>query len=78
MKKNKKLILDKEMNDKAIEAIKKFFKKERDEEIGDLAAILMMDFFTDKLAPIYYNKGIKDAVSYMNESVEDMYELEIV
>ena len=77
MPKYKKLILEKEFKDKAIEDIKKFFWNERDEEIGDLAAILLLDFFADKLAPVFYNHGIKDAISFLNETTEDMYGLEI-
>ena len=77
MPKYKKLELEKEFKDKAIEEVKKFFWNERDEEIGDLAAIIILDFITEKLAPNFYNHGIKDAIAFLNETTEDMYGLEI-
>jgi len=78
MSKSKQWELSKEINDKAIEAIKKFYKKEKNEEIGDLAAIILMEFIKDRIAPIFYNQGIQDAIAYMNENIEDMYSLEII
>ena len=77
MPKYKKLGLEKEYKENAIVQIKKFFWNARDEEIGDLAAILILDFFTEKLAPVFYNHGIKDAIAFLNETTEDMYDLEI-
>ena len=53
-----------------------YFKKERDEEIGELSAELFLDFFIKKIAPEFYNIGIQDAMAYMNQSVEDMAGLE--
>ena len=76
MKKNK-IELSKEQKAKVIEEIKSFFYNERDEEIGELSATLILDFIIEKLAPVFYNAGIKDALKYMQERVEDMYGLEI-
>jgi len=75
--KKKKIELSKEQKEKAIEAIISFFYNERNEEIGELAATLLLDFILEKLAPVIYNEGIKDAIKFMQESVEDMYGLEI-
>ncbi len=69
--------LNKEEKEKAIEDIKKFFLKERDEEIGNLASSIFLDFIIEKIAPAFYNQGIKNAIAYMSEKVEDMYGLEI-
>ncbi len=33
-----------------IEDIQVFFREERDEDIGDLAAMLVLDFFTENMA----------------------------
>ena len=41
--------------------IKNYFLKGREEEIGDLAAGLMLDFIIEELAPEFYNQGIQDA-----------------
>lgn len=73
-----KLKLTKVSKEKAIEHIKNFFLNERDEEIGNLASSILMDFMVEKLAAAFYNRGLEDAISFMKERVEDMYGLEIV
>ena len=73
-----KLKLTKEAKEKAIEDIKNFFLNERDEEIGNLASSILLDFIIEKIAPAFYNQGLEDAISFMKERVGDMYGLEIV
>lgn len=68
--------INKEKKDKMILAIKTYFLKERDEELGDLASSLILDFFMKELASEFYNQGIQDAHQYMSERVGDMLELE--
>ena len=75
--KKKKLELSKEQKLKAISEIKNFFYNEREEEIGELASTLLLDFIMKKMAPIFYNVGIKDSIKYLQERVEDMYGLEM-
>lgn len=55
-----------------VEKIKYYFQNERDEELGDLAAGLILDFIIDELSPEFYNKGVYDSYKYMNERMEDM------
>lgn len=64
--------LSKEKQDYMISAIKEFFLKEREEDIGELAALLILDFFTTKLAKEFYNQGIDDSYQFMNEKIEDL------
>jgi uncharacterized protein (DUF2164 family) len=72
MRKDEKLSLSKEKRDVMAADIKKYFLKERGEEIGDLAAGLLLNFITEKIAPEFYNKGIYDAHAYMSERLEEM------
>jgi len=76
MPKNNKFQIDKEKRKLMQEKIKKFFLNERDEEIGDLAAILILDFIIDNLASDFYNLGIRDCIAQINQNVEDLYGLE--
>ena len=69
--------LSKEKKDFLIAGIKEFFLNEREEAIGDLAAILVLDFFLEKLAPVVYNQGIQDCVGMLKEKLEDLEGLEI-
>lgn len=57
--------------------IKEYFLKERDEDLGDLASQLVLDFFIDKLALYVYNQGVEDAHIYIKDKLEDLYALQI-
>lgn len=72
-----KINLNKEQKEQAILKIKEYFEAERDEDLGDLGATLILDFITENLAPAFYNQGIKDAILFMNEKVDDLYGLEV-
>ncbi|MEI7473423.1 MAG: DUF2164 domain-containing protein [bacterium] len=52
--------------------IKNYFIKEREEDLGDLAAELILGFIAEKLAPEFYNQGIADAYKYMDERLEEV------
>jgi uncharacterized protein (DUF2164 family) len=62
----------KDQRDEMISAIKQFFLKEREEEIGDLRAGLMLDFILEELAPEFYNQGVSDSYRYMKDMIEDI------
>ena len=57
--------------------IKEYFYNEREEELGDLAADMILTFFMEKLAPSIYNKGIEDAYTFMNDKIQDLFEIQI-
>jgi uncharacterized protein (DUF2164 family) len=62
----------KEQRDEMIAAIKHYFLKEREEEVGDLRAGLMLDFILEELAPEFYNQGVLDSYTYMKDTIEDL------
>ena len=72
MKKENAIKITKEQRDEMIAAIKHYFLKNREEDIGDLQAGLMLDFILEELAPEFYNQGISDSYSYMNDTIEDL------
>ena len=55
------LRLTDEERERAIGAIRAYFERERDEEIGELAAGLLLDFVGEQLGPYFFNRGIEDA-----------------
>lgn len=67
--------LEKEQEAKAIEDIVKYFADERKEHIGNLEAMLLLNFIIDKIGPAVYNRAILDVQKYMNEKVDDLYGL---
>jgi uncharacterized protein (DUF2164 family) len=76
MKKDNSVKVTKERRDDMISDIKNYFLKEREEEIGDLAAGLILDFILEKIAPEFYNQGIYDAHKYMGDAVEDLLSIQ--
>lgn len=68
--------LDKDKRDSMISHIKEYFLNERDEDLGDLAAALVLDFFIGKLGPEIYNQGVQDSYKYMNEKIQDLFEIQ--
>ena len=67
-----KFQVSKEKRDEMIALIKRYFLKEREEDLGDLSAALILDFFMEKLAPEFYNQGVYDSYKFMTKKVEDL------
>jgi uncharacterized protein (DUF2164 family) len=67
-----KFELSNDKKDYMISEIKSYFAKERDLDLGDLAAALVLDFFIEKLAQEFYNQGVEDSYKYMSGSIEDL------
>jgi uncharacterized protein (DUF2164 family) len=69
--------LSKEDRDTMIALIKEYFLNERELDLGDLAASLILDFFVEELAATFYNQGVYDAYRSLNERIEDLLALQI-
>jgi uncharacterized protein (DUF2164 family) len=74
--KNNKIKLTKEKREYMISAIKNYFSNERDEDLGDLASSMILDFFIDELASEFYNQGVYDSYAYMNDRCEDLLSIQ--
>ena len=66
------LKLPKDTEVRLIESIKQYFEDNMDEQIGDLKASLLLDFFVIELGSCVYNQAILDAQKYMSEKVNDL------
>lgn len=73
-----KLTLEKKRQ--MIQEIQEFFLKERGEEIGEFAAEICFEFIKERLGPVFYNEGIRDAREVAEQRLqlleEDLYALE--
>lgn len=76
MRNDNRINMNKDKRKEMIELIKNYFLNERDEELGDLASSLILDFIVEKLAPEFYNQGVYDSYKYMNEKIDDLLEIE--
>jgi uncharacterized protein (DUF2164 family) len=77
LKNNSRIKLTKEKKEEMISAIKDFFMNEREEELGDLASNLILNFVIEELAPEFYNQGVYDSYKYMNDRNEDLLSIQI-
>jgi uncharacterized protein (DUF2164 family) len=75
--KNQKINLSKEAKDEMIAELKNHFDQERDEQLGDLAAGILLDFIIAKLGPAIYHQGVYDSYQYMTERNEDLLGIQI-
>lgn len=68
--------LEKYEEEMMIKDIQRFFKEERDEEIGNLAAVLLLDFISKNIGKFYYNKGVQDSQKFISERLLELSEIE--
>jgi uncharacterized protein (DUF2164 family) len=54
-------ILEKGERADGVRRIQEYFREERGEEVGDLAAGILLDFVEKELGPAFYNRGVRDA-----------------
>ncbi|EHR0245082.1 DUF2164 domain-containing protein [Vibrio parahaemolyticus] len=61
-------------------AIQDYMQDELSIEIGQFDSEFLIDFITDKLGAVYYNKGVEDAKAVierrMHEMSDELYEIE--
>ncbi len=70
--------LSREQRRGAIAAIQRYFEEERGESVGELAAMLFLDFLVEEIGEIFYNKGVDDAQVLLRQwsALDD--ELEVI
>jgi uncharacterized protein (DUF2164 family) len=56
----------------SLESIKRYFRERLDQDIGDLKARLMLEFFLEEIGPSVYNDAISDAQAYLRDRVADL------
>jgi len=73
---NSKIKLNKEKREEMISKIKNYFLEEREEELGDLACGMILDFIIEELSSEFYNQGVYDSYKFMNDRIEDLLEIQ--
>ena len=56
----------------AIASIRRYFQEELGQEIGDLKASFILDYFLAELGPAVYNGAIADARNFFAERTADL------
>jgi uncharacterized protein (DUF2164 family) len=55
-----------------LRSVQKFFSDRFDEEIGELRAGMLIDFFVKELGAPVYNQAIRDAHGFIQEKLIDL------
>ena len=55
-----------------VAAIRAHFRDRHDEEMGELKASLILDFFVEQLGPPVYNQAIRDAHDFLQDKLVDL------
>jgi uncharacterized protein (DUF2164 family) len=56
----------------SIASIRRYFADELEQDIGDLKAASLLEFFVKEIAPTVYNGAIADAQAFMRDRVADL------
>ena len=67
-----KIKLSKAEKQKLINEIQTFFQEERGEEIGIIAAEIVLDFMMENIGKYAYNKALDDAKGWFEQRLEDL------
>jgi uncharacterized protein (DUF2164 family) len=57
---------------RAVASIRRYFAENLDEEIGELKAALVLDYFLKEHGPTIYNQAIADAKAFFDERAADL------
>lgn len=57
---------------RAVASIRRYFAEELEQDIGDLKAGFVFDYFVAELGPVIYNRGIADARTFFDERSADL------
>ncbi len=64
--------LPKDMHKKALASIVRYFRENREEEIGNIAASGLLGFFLEEVGPSIYNKAVADVQERMQMHVSEL------
>ena len=56
----------------AIQSIGRYLENELEQEIGEMQAGFLLDYFLTEIAPIPYNQGVSDARRFLDEKLGDL------
>jgi len=64
--------LDEQTEQYLLGSIRQFFAEELDDDIGDLKARAVLDFFVREVGPSVYNQAVADSQASMTLAVSDL------
>jgi len=69
------ITLDAEIKDEVGKKIQAYLLRELDIEIGNFDAQFFLDFLTEQVGYVYYNRGLRDSLSAVEGKMEEFSDL---
>ena len=69
---SRRIRLTPERESMLLDAIRAHFDAEFDEPLSEFRARALLEFFVRELGPPVYNQGVRDAVSYVQQKLNDI------
>jgi len=66
------ITLEDEVRKQAVASVRRYFAEQWDQDVGDLKAGLLLDYFLKEIAPSVYNRAIADAQVYFRDRAADL------
>lgn len=73
----RKDMLSEMQKNEIIKLIMGYMDEELDIDMGNMQAMLMLDFILKEIGPHIYKAGVDDAARFIGDKLEDLYELTI-
>lgn len=64
--------LTKEQKSEIVLSIQRFIASELNQDLSEIEAGFLLDYFLQEIAPFAYNQGVEDAQKYLARIVEDL------
>ena len=64
--------LPKNVRQEAMASIVRYFREHREEELGNIAASGLLDFFLEEISPSIYNKAVADILKRMQMNISEL------
>ena len=64
--------LDHERRQRAVQSLRRYLSENWEDEVGDLKASLLLDFWLEEIGPCVYNQAVLDAQAFFQERVGDL------
>jgi uncharacterized protein (DUF2164 family) len=64
--------LGKEESKEVIASLQRYCREELDVEVGEMRAKFFLEYILREIAPLAYNKGVKDAEEFLRGRMEDL------
>lgn len=66
------IALTKDQETQIVASLQRYFREELDQEISTMRSRFLLEYIMDEIAPIAYNRAIKDAEAYFRAKLEDL------